>query len=432
MPVVAEADVGVQRGGEPDLVFDEPARAPGAPAGVDVQCAAGRSAELVLDHVVLHLAAEREPVAADDRRGGMGVEPPPHSVRAVGIEVVAGIDVAAPIVRPAVGGATRIASIPNSAFVLRSEEHVAIVGPVAGVAEHGAERAGGDGLAAVHGVAAQGEAAVRGGEECAPGALVVDADGAAAARLRRVQLRKVEVGTTGPEAGDGGHEVETVGQAPPVGRARPARLVAPALQGDLAAVQVPAAARDDVDHGEEGVVAVDGGSRATDDLDALDESGVQAKLLADQRLVVDVVVDAQAVHHEQHARAVVARPREPVHADVAVVVVVRDVEAGDVAQDVGQGPVAVAPDLVGGHDGHEGRGFTLALAAPRGGVDHLQRGELLDGEAGQVRWVGRQRDGGQGHRDQQCTNGIPHRRPLSSPLRDETAAAARRYSNMGP
>ena len=65
---------------------------------------------------------------------------------------------------------------------------------------------------------------------------------------------------------------------------------------------------------------------------------------------------------------VVARQREPADADVAVVAVVGHVEAADAAQEVGERPIAVPRDVLGGDDGDRGRRFGHRLH-PLGGAE---------------------------------------------------------------
>ena len=163
----------------------------------------------------------------------------------------------------------------------------------------------------------------------------------------------------------------------------------------FAAADRPARPQHHVDDREERAGAVERRAGSADDLDAIDERQIDRELVADERLVVDVVVVAVAVDQHQHAVVVVARPAEPAHADVGVVAVVGHVEAAHAAQGVGERAPAERPDVLGGDDRHRRRRFGHPLLAPRGAEHgaHLDRHQVLEALVRQRRRIGRRSPG---------------------------------------
>ena len=117
---------------------------------------------------------------------------------------------------------------------------------------------------------------------------------------------------------------------------------------------------------------------------AFDEVDVDRRLAADERHVVQVLVDAVAVDQQQHPGVVVARGEEATHAEVAVRAVVHHVEAAHGAQRVGQRAMAQRPDLGGGdhRDGTRGGAAPLRRARRAGDFEVEQVVERQIGQLG--------------------------------------------------
>src|SRR3990172_6993084 len=106
-------------------------------------------------------------------------------------------------------------------------------------------------------------------------------------------------------------------------------------------------AGDDVDGGEQGVAAVQRRARAVYDLDPLHQVHVDALILAGAGVVPDVVVHRVAVDLDLPPGVVVAGAGKAAHADIGVIAVIVDVEAGNGLQHLAQRAEAVTGDLLG-------------------------------------------------------------------------------------
>src|SRR5688572_10736904 len=100
-------------------------------------------------------------------------------------------------------------------------------------------------------------------------ALAVDPVGDAVPDPGGVVLGEIEPPPAAVGEGSGGEELEVVGEAPAVRRARALGVEAGGAGGHLAALEVAAVAGYDVHHRKECAVAVDGGRGPADDLDPL-------------------------------------------------------------------------------------------------------------------------------------------------------------------
>jgi hypothetical protein len=150
--------------------------------------------------------------------------------------------------------------------------------------------------------------------------------------------------------------------------------------------------RDEVDHGEERITAVEGGAGAPDDFDPLDQIEIDAGFFTDVGLVIHVVVRALPVQQEQNPRVVIPGALETPNADIRVIAVTGDIEARKRLEDVAERAVSVRLDLRRRHDAHERRDVPRALRALRRGDDDFQIHELLEverQEIGRSRWLGR-------------------------------------------
>ena len=255
-------------------------------------------------------------------------------------------------------------------------------------------------------------------------ALAVEVFGDPEVGLWRVERRVVQPADAGA-AFDGGRqrEVDAVVEDVAGAAARQHRAERAHVERERPAAERGAALGDDVDHGEEGAVAVDRGCRAADDLDALEGRRIHPELGADLGLAEDVVVDAVAVDEQQDAAVVVAGLAEATDAQQAEVAVVADVHAADAAEDVGQRPVAEAGDLVSGDERHRRRRLGHRLQALGGAVDlsGVESHELLEAEVGQRRLRGgraRQREE-QRDPERQPTEGLvghAHRSGATNPV----------------
>jgi hypothetical protein len=128
-------------------------------------------------------------------------------------------------------------------------------------------------------------------------------------------------------------------------------------------------AGDHVDHGEEGVGAVERRTGATDDLDALDHVDIDEKFGAEVGLAENVVIDAVAVDEDEQAIVGIAEAAKAAYADETVVAIVGDVEAADGFENVGERAIAVFLYFVGGDYRDGGWGVAGVLHALGGGVD---------------------------------------------------------------
>src|SRR6188474_2082122 len=88
---------------------------------------------------------------------------------------------------------------------------------------------------------------------------------------------------------------------------------------DLRPAHLLGAARNHVDHREEGTGAIERRAGTSDDLETFDQRDIEGKLAADESAAKHVVVQPMAVDEQEDARVVVARTREAADADVAVV-----------------------------------------------------------------------------------------------------------------
>jgi hypothetical protein len=134
--------------------------------------------------------------------------------------------------------------------------------------------------------------------------------------------------------------------------------------------------RDDVDHGEERIAAVERRAGAADHLDVVDGLEIDSELGSEVGRLVDVVVVDVPVDEQQDAVVVVAGSEEAADADVAVVAIVAPVEPADRAERLGERAVAEAADLLARDDGDRRRRFASRLNVLGRGAD----GRLLEEE----------------------------------------------------
>ena len=140
--------------------------------------------------------------------------------------------------------------------------------------------------------------------------------------------------------------------------------------------------RDDVDHAQEGVRAVERRRRAADDLDLRD--GLEGDELRAQPVSRGRPVGHRApVDHHLDDAALRAEPaRHAPHGRVGEDVIVDQIEALHVLEDLGDGLVAPADDVGLGHDLDDGGRFVLALGGLRGrrdlDVEELHEVEVVE------------------------------------------------------
>ncbi len=321
---------------------------------------------LILPDVVAKLSPDGERLVGGETAAGGELGTPPDPAGEVlvddgrwrsGVGVV--VDVIAVVaVAVVVAAAGDVPSAVEVALVRQVDVALGLDGARPRIVEDGPEGCGRDPFVAGSVQALQPEAAVGRRREQLRRSVAVRMHGHAVVRVRTVEggeeqllLPLAPVGRAGEDNAHVIGEVMTVADAPLSG------IEAADRAGELGAAQLLRVSRDHVDHGEEGARAVERRARAPDDLETLDQRDVEWELAADERAAEHVVVEAMAVDEQQHARVVVAGPREPAHADVAVVPVVGDVEAADASQHVGEGPESVAADLFRGDDRHRRRRF---------------------------------------------------------------------------
>jgi hypothetical protein len=170
----------------------------------------------------------------------------------------------------------------------------------------------------------------------------------------RAVVRRVEeiLGTVHIEDGARREHVDAALRHVTDGRLAPLATEAPGLDERLHALRVATGHGHDVDDGEERVAAVEGGSRAADHLDVVDRFEIDPEVLAEIRLLVEVVVVRVSVDEQQDAVVEVVRTEKSPDADVVVVAIAAHIEAGDRAQDLRESAVSEAIDLVPGDHGH--------------------------------------------------------------------------------
>ena len=124
--------------------------------------------------------------------------------------------------------APRVGPAPGRALVLRGQRACSDRWSSCGDRPTPCQGAGGDHLPAIGAVGAEGEATVGGGEERALGVLAVDADGAAVADSRGVELREVQVGAVVRQPDNEAMKSRPLGSRRPyVARAPPMSWVPP-------------------------------------------------------------------------------------------------------------------------------------------------------------------------------------------------------------
>ena len=187
-------------------------------------------------------------------------------------------------------------------------------GAGAAVVEDGAVGPGGDSLLARAVGSLQREVAEGDGCERGSELVVVCVTGDAVVGLGGIELRKVEaVVALAAVEGAGDHELE-LAECAAVGGSAFVGVEGAGIRRELEVVDILTVSGDDVDDGEERVASIERGDWAANDFDTLDHFDVNGKLGADHGFVVDVVVHAMAVDHEEDAGVEVAgraKPRTP-------------------------------------------------------------------------------------------------------------------------
>src|SRR6185437_12147911 len=150
------------------------------------------------------------------------------------------------------------------------------------------------------------------------------------------------------------------------------------------AVDLFALARNDIDNAEKGVVAVEHRARAANDFHAVDQVEIQDESGVDERAVVQVVIDAMAVHQEQNAAVEIAEVHAA-RAEKLIVAVVGNVKALDTFEQIAERPPAVTLDLIGGDDGGGGWGFGGFLCELRRAEHHRDVHQVGDVQIGEIR-----------------------------------------------
>ena len=147
-------------------------------------------------------------------------------------------------------------------------------------------------------------------------------------------------------------------------------------------------ARDDVDDAEHGVGAVQRRAGAGDVLDAVDQADVERELAAGVGRVVDRLVDAHAIDHQQQARRVVAGHADAARAGVGVGAVDARVHAGQAVEHLGQRAVALGADLARRAHVDHARRVGRVLVVLGGAGDARAAVDRLCQHAGQLVVVG--------------------------------------------
>jgi hypothetical protein len=159
------------------------------------------------------------------------------------------------------------------------------------------------------------------------------------------EFGEVEVFAIAFEDAGGQQQVGALLVVPAPARAHPGLAPAGRRDGRARAGQGMAVAGHDVDHAQQGVGAVHARSGAGDEFDALHQVHVDQAFQAQHGLVVDGVVGAHAVDHQDEAAVVVARTQEAASAQVGIVAVASREQAGQGGQGFAQGAPAETADL---------------------------------------------------------------------------------------
>src|SRR5579864_2318648 len=118
------------------------------------------------------------------------------------------------------------------------------------------------------------------------------------------------------------------------------------LAGEFHAIQMADVLGNHIDHGKECAGSIQRTAGTSDDFDAVNQIDIELKLAADERAVIDVVVEAMPIEQHQDARVIVSRPGKSTHANIAIIAIVGDIKSPHAAQDVGQGAITTLVDLV--------------------------------------------------------------------------------------
>jgi len=220
------------------------------------------------------------------------------------------------------------------------------------------------------------------GEEAAA-AVVVQALRDALVLSGRIVGGKVEVLAPGGGARGGHQPVAALRVHRAQRKAQPGVAVAAQFGADLRALGLPAFARDDVEHAEKGIRAINGRTRAGHEFHALDQVDVDGEIRAHRRLVVQVVVEPHAIDQQQHPGVVVPGRGKAAHAQVVVGPVVGHIQSAHAGQNLGQVAVVEGADVLGGHDADRGRGLECALEVAARGA-HLHLHQLLQRQLGDI------------------------------------------------
>src|SRR3990167_5739963 len=208
--------------------------------------------------------------------------------------------------------------------------------------------------------------------------------------LRRVVQGKVEILAT---LGGASHRQQPTGALGVHGAPaalEPRAALAAHLDTGARASELDPILGDDVDHAEEGIGAVDGGTGAGQKFDALNQIDIDGEVGPNSGLVKDIVVVAYPVDEQENAGVVVARRGEAAHAQVVVAAVVAGVEPAHAVQNVCQRAVAEGTDVLGCYHAHGcGRPQQGGVVAARRA--HLHLHECLQRKAGDVFAMGGQR-----------------------------------------
>ncbi len=105
--------------------------------------------------------------------------------------------------------------------------------------------------------------------------------------------------------------------------------------------------------------------------------------VADESAVINVVVQAMAIDHQQNAGVVVAGALHSAHAEVGVIAVIRGVEATQAAEDIAEGSPAMLLDVIRSDDTDRGRSLARIFEMARG-AENLGLGQVFETDRHQI------------------------------------------------
>ncbi len=354
--VIAKTQVEQPVGMQTPLVLGEQAIVAVQGRNVRVGLARGKVPPLL---VVFQVLFELHPVnglvacVAQVGQARLYIYPAPDALVLIQVEgvrhaAVAGGIVAKPVF-PVIRLQVEVEGRHQVALVVRGQTQVLIVDGAARVVDQGVEGRGRVGPFALGPEAGQAQAALAQAGKGPVGGLPIQVVRPAIVVLRGIQFREIEIGAAGL-GGAGGDQPVALPLGVPGGEPAPPQTQIAHIQAHIGPRLIRPGAGNDVDHAEEGVVAVDRGPGTGDELDAVYQFHIHRELGTQVGGVVDVVVDTHPIDQQQDVVVVIAGTQEAPWAYVAVGPVEGRHGTADAGQGLEQAAPAVGTDLIGADD----------------------------------------------------------------------------------